>query len=57
MSSLFLLIVVIFSPNGSRSLSMEKFETEYECFRAMQVVSREVPNVTASCSAIKRGDE
>ena len=56
MASFFLLIIVAFSPNGSRSVSTEKFETHYECFQAMQAVSREVPNITGTCAEIKRGE-
>jgi hypothetical protein len=52
----FLLVIVFNLTGGQRGVTIEKFDSHAQCFAAMQVVAREIPNVTASCNELQRGE-
>ena len=54
--TIFLLVVTFMMSNGQKGVSIEKFDTSSECYRALVAIGQEVPNVTATCSEIKRGE-
>jgi hypothetical protein len=51
----FLLVVTFMLSNGQRGVTIEKFDTHSECFKAMTIVSKQIPNVTATCNEMTRG--
>lgn len=54
--SYFLLVVTFLMSDGSREFAFEKFDTARECSQAMMAISQEIPDVTAVCREIKKGN-
>lgn len=48
----FLLVVTFALSNGQRGVTVEKFETHAQCFKAMQIVSQAAPTATAYCQTV-----
>lgn len=54
--SYFLLVITVMLSNGQRTVTVEKFDTNAECVKAMMSVQEEVPNLSAACKEIQRGN-
>jgi hypothetical protein len=54
--SYFLLVITVMLSNGQKTVTIEKFDTHGECVKAMMAVNEDVPNLTASCKEITRGN-
>lgn len=47
--STFLLVITVLLSNGDKTVSVERFETHAQCYKAMLVISDVVPNLSAVC--------
>jgi hypothetical protein len=48
----FLLVIAFLLPNGQRGVTLERFETSAQCYKAMQIVVQFSPGATASCTSL-----
>jgi hypothetical protein len=53
----FLLIITVNMANGYKSISVEKFNSSYECFKAMELINKQgANNVSLVCEELPSED-